>query len=129
MGSKGKIVYHIVTSTKYRRKCLLGLESDVYKSVERAAKSGGFKVLECAVDKGDHLHIVVESKQALSPKEVVSRVKQVTTFDLWEAHASHLKTFFWKGRRVLWAGGYYCASVGAVSTSTVLNYVRAQRVE
>ena len=72
-----------------------------------------------AVEGGDRLHLVVECKQSVSPEAVARWVKQRTTFDLWRVHAARLVKFYW---------GYYCGTVGNVSTSTVIEYVKRQKV-
>lgn len=125
---KGRLTYHMVLATKYRKKSLAGLEEEVYRSLRAlAAKPDAkFKVVEAAVEDGDHLHLVLELSQTVSPDQVVRRVKQVTTFDLWESSAAALGRFYWGGKRRLWSGGYYCATVGDVSRSKVLAYVRKQ---
>ncbi len=128
MGFKGKLIYHFVFATKYRRKCLLGLESDLYASVFKLASTSKFRVLEVAVEGGDRLHLVVECKQSVSPEAVARWVKQRTTFDLWRVHAARLVKFYWGGKKILWSGGYYCGTVGNVSTSTVIEYVKRQKV-
>lgn len=125
---KGRLTYHFVFATKYRRKSLLGLEQDVYASVSKLALKSEFKVLEMAVEDGGHLHLVVEAKQTVSPEQIARWIKQRTTFDLWRLHSSVLSKFYWKGKKVLWSGGYYCGTVGNVSTSTVIEYVKKQKV-
>ena len=64
-------------------------------------------------------------KPSLSAEQVVRRLKSYSTYRLWEREAAHLKVFYWK-RRVLWAKGYFVGTVGAVSESVVLDYVRNQ---
>lgn len=125
---KGKLTYHFVFATKYRRKALLGLEQDVYTSVLKLAGKSKFRVLEFAVEDGDHLHLVVEASQTVSPEQVARWVKQRTTFDLWQAHVRELERHYWGRKKLLWSGGYYCGTVGNVSTSTVIEYVKKQKM-
>jgi len=124
--SKHRLLYHVIFSTKYRRPALAGIEQQVYAAVRKVERSSDFEVIEMAVDLGDHLHLVIRAKPRLSPEQVVSRLKQVTLFDLWASEAVHLRQFYWSKKKLLWAGGYYCATVGDVSLSTVLDYVRNQ---
>lgn len=128
MGFKGKLTYHFVFATKYRRKALIGLEQDVYKSVLKLANKSKFRVLELAVEEGDHLHLVLEANQTVSPEQVARWVKQRTTFDLWRERPRELSKHYWGGKKLLWSGGYYCGTVGNVSTSTVIEYVKKQKV-
>lgn len=127
MGFKGKLTYHFVFATKYRRKCLLELEQDVYKSVLKLSRKSEFRVLELAVEDGDHLHLVVKANQTVSPEQIARWVKQRTTFDLWNVYKGRLRKHYWGGKKILWSGGYYCGTVGNVSTSTVIEYVKKQK--
>ena len=74
--SKSRILYHFVASTKYRRKCFVGIEEGVKRvfgeAVERCDK---VKLLAVGVDE-DHVHFIVQSKPNVSVSQIVSRVKQ-----------------------------------------------------
>ena len=80
--SKGLVRYHLIFSTKYRRKCLLGLENLVYESIDRCVAASDFIVLSCGVEDGYHVHLVVGVAPSLGVGAIVCRLKQFTTHDL-----------------------------------------------
>ena len=123
MSSKTTLTYHIILVTKYRKPVLRGLEV----SVLNAAKSSDFVVIEQAVDLGDHLHLVVSAPPAIAPASMVNRLKQLTTLELWSIHGEVFRKYYWKKKRVLWSAGYFASTVGEVSQSVVLDYLRRQK--
>lgn len=122
---KNRLRYHVILSTKYRRSCLSGVESVVYDSFRNAEARSDFRVVEMGIDDGDHIHLVIKSKPSLSPEQIVRRLKQLTTHDLWAREASHFKKFYWK-KKVVWSSGYFVSTIGSVSDKVVLDYVRKQ---
>ena len=127
MSSKTTLTYHIILVTKYRKPVLRGLEESVYKAVLNAAKSSDFVVIEQAVDLGDHLHLVVSIPADVSIASIVNRLKQLTTLELWSIHGEVFRKYYWKKKRVLWSAGYFASTVGEVSQSVVLDYLRRQK--
>ncbi len=126
MGFKGRLTYHFVFSTKYRKQSLAGIEEELYTSITKLAAKSHFKVLEMAVENGDHIHLVVKANQSVSPAQIARSIKQRTTFDLWESSSVHLRRFYWGKKKRLWSGGYFCGTVGNVSLENVLQHVKAQ---
>lgn len=125
--SKNRLRYHFVFSTKYRKKCLLGIEKEVYKVFREVTLRSDFTIVEMGIDNGDHIHLIIKSKPSLSPEQIVRRLKQMTSHDLWEQYSDHFKKFYWKrNRKLLWASGYFVSTIGAVSDKVVLEYVRKQ---
>ena len=72
------------------------------------------------------MHVVLRLSPNVSVSQVVRRLKQLTTLDLWSRHETVFKKQYWKRKRILWSAGYYASTVGEVSRDTVLNYVRKQ---
>lgn len=122
---KNRLRYHIILSTKYRRDCLRGIESSVYAVFKQIELKSDFKIVEMGIDNGDHIHLVVKSKPSLSVDQIVRRLKQLSTADLWSREEFHLRNFYWK-KRVLWSSGYFVSTVGSVSDKVVLDYVKNQ---
>lgn len=123
--AKNRLRYHIILSTKYRRGCLSGIESTVYDVFRGVEGKSDFKIVEMGIDEGDHVHLVVKTKPSLSPDQIVRRLKQLSTRELWVRESLHLKRFYWK-KKVLWSSGYFVSTVGSVSDKVVLDYVRTQ---
>ena len=119
--SKGLVRYHLIFSTKYRRKCLLGLENLVYESIDRCVAASDFVVLSCGVEDGNHVHLVV------GVGAIVRRLKQFTTYDLWLHAGDALRRFYWCKDHVLWTHGYYCSTLGYVTEKKAIEYAEKQR--
>lgn len=122
--SKHRLEYHIVLTTKYRKKCLSEIEGKVKESFFRASDSK-LRVSEVGIDQV-HVHIVVSVHPSLSVSTVVSRLKQLTTYWLWSVEGESLSNYYWGSKRLLWSGGYFAESVGRMSRDTILDYVRGQ---
>lgn len=123
--AKTSLRYHIIFSTKYRRKALVGIEETVLEAFRRAEAQSDFRIIEMNTDK-DHIHLLVTFKPALSIEQVVRRMKQLTTHYVWEREETHLRNFYWKNKRVLWTNGYFCSTIGEVSEERVIEYIRNQ---
>ncbi len=124
--AKTRLRYHIIFATKYRRKALLGIEPAVYDAFRKAETESDFRIITMGIDNGDHIHLVIKFKPALSIEQVVRRMKQLTTKTVWDTQAPHLRKHFWGEKKRLWSGGYFAATIGSVSEQTVLDYVRKQ---
>ena len=125
--SKFRIRYHLIFSTKYRRRCLFGIEESAKQVFREIGDMSEFDIIEIGVDT-DHVHLVVSSKPTLAPIDIVRRLKQISVHRLWEYNYDHLAKFFWGKRRgsTVWTGGYFCESIGPVQEGTILDYVRNQ---
>lgn len=77
------IRYHLIFSTKYRKKCFSGIRDSVLEAFRDAEKVSDFKILCMELDK-DHIHLLMRWKPDLSISQVVRRLKQLTTKTLWE---------------------------------------------
>lgn len=124
--AKFSIRYHIIFSTKYRRKCLESIEQDIFDCMKQISKeSKNFKIIDMGIDK-DHIHFVIQSKLTVNVKTIVSELKQKSTYRLWESHKSYLSKYFWGKKKKLWTGGYFVSTIGYVSDTVVLNYIKNQ---
>ena len=123
--AKTKLRYHLIFSTKFRRKCLDQIHDDVISSFKYSESKSNFKILVMELDK-DHIHMLVEIKPKYSIEQVVSRIKQLTTNYLWKKQGEHLRKYYWKQHHILWAHGYFCSTIGDVSESTLKQYIENQ---
>lgn len=96
MGSVTNLRYHLVLTTKYRRSVLQGIEQSVYDAFREVEKVSDFKIIG------------------------------MTTHLVWEREPQHLSRFYWKGKRTLWIGAYFCSTMGDVSDDIVLRYIQNQ---
>lgn len=125
--AKNRLRYHIILSTKYRRKSLSGVEKEVYESFKNVANRSDFSIVDMGIDNGDHVHLVIKSKPSLAPDQIVRRLKQMTSHDLWKKLPDHFRKFYWnRGKKLLWASGYFVSTIGAVSDKKVLHHIKDQ---
>lgn len=129
MASRNRIEVHVVLTTKYRRTALRGLEKDIDASFARAAKGQDWTIVAMGVEDGNHVHVVLRLHPSVAVSDAVARLKQYSTFDLWEKRAASLRPFYWKKKRLLWGSGYFVDSVGRVPREKILAYVRKQQAE
>lgn len=123
--SKYRIRYHIIFSTKYRRKCLEGIEDGVKGIFNEISKKCNFRILEIGIDK-DHIHILVKSCPSMSPLMIVRRLKQLSTRMMYERYDEHLSKYYWKKKK-LWTNGYFCSTIGEVSEKKkIVEYIEKQ---
>ena len=121
---KTLLKYHIIFSTKYRRKCLSGIEESLERSLRYGESVSNFKIEKIGIDE-NHVHLLVKSCPSMSVSSIVRRLKQITTRQLWEEQEEHLAKFYWKKKK-LWTNGYFCCTVGDVSSNIVEKYIENQ---
>lgn len=63
--AKTSIRYHIIFSTKYRKKCLTDIHESVLCAFKEAEAKSDFKILFMELDK-DHIHLLMRWKPNLS---------------------------------------------------------------
>lgn len=59
-------------------------------------------------------------------KDIVTSLKQISTYDLWKSNYNHLRKYYWSGKHYLWTRGYFCSTIGDVSEKTLKNYIENQ---
>ena len=76
-------------------------------------------------DKG-HIHLLIDYGPKISVPEIVRRLKQETTFELWKIHEQYLSKYFWK-EKTFWSDGYFASSIGeGASYDTIQEYIKSQ---
>jgi len=88
------------------------------------SKKYDFTIKEMEVDK-DHIHIMIESVPKLSPLMIVRILKQQSTVVVWKMHKQELKKYYWS-ENTFWTDGYFCSSIGEVSSKTLKRYIQNQ---
>lgn len=128
MGSKTKLQYHLILTTKYRRPALLGVEQEVYRVFREVESMSSFKILAMGIEDGNHIHLAIQAPPKYSISSLVNRIKGMTLRRCWDDQviAERLRRHYWGPSRKLWHGAYYCATTGEVSAQNVLAYVRGQ---
>ena len=81
-------------------------------------------IKEMEVDK-DHIHMMISSVPKISPLQIVRVLKQQSTIQMRRRYSSELKKHFWK-ENAFWTDGYFCSTIGEVSSKTLKHYIQNQ---
>ena len=112
--------YHFVWVTKYRYHVLRGpVAARARELVRQSCMSREIKILRGHVSK-DHIHLLVSCPPRMSPAKVMQYLKGRSS-KMLQDDFPHLKKRYW-GRH-LWARGYFCATVGAVTEDQIHEYI------
>ena len=122
--AKTRLRYHIIFSTKYRKKCLNQIHDSVIEAFKTSEIKSHYKILTIELDK-DHIHLLITFKPFLSISQVVRRLKQLTTKYIWDQNENFLRRFYYKNK-ILWTHGYFCSTIGEVSETTIKKYIENQ---
>ena len=122
--SKFILTYHIIFTCKYRKKLLIKYGEDVKQIMYDISKKYDFDIKEMEVDK-DHIHMMISSAPKISPLQIVRMLKQQSTIQMWRRYASELKKQYWK-ENTFWTDGYFCSTIGEVSSKTLKHYIQNQ---
>ena len=123
---KSDIKYHIVWITKYRYKIL---NNDIGQRLKllliQTCQSRGVTIISGHIAK-DHIHILVSCPPSLAPAKIVQYLKGRSSRILQEEYP-HLRKRYW-GQH-LWARGYFCATVGAITDEMIKEYIERHNDE
>lgn len=123
--AKTRLRYHLIFSTKFRRKCLNDIHDVVIDAFKKVKAKSNFDILAIELDE-DHVHMLVSFKPHYSIEQVVKRLKQMSTFYIYQKEQEYLKKFYWKQKNVLWTHGYFCSTIGEVSEKKLIKYIENQ---
>lgn len=126
--SKFSIKYHIILSVKYHKRILNFIIDDLKKSFKRASLNQKWKIIiiETDTNKDHHIHLLIKSSPMISPNQIVSRLKQFSTYDQWKNNYIQMSSWFWNGEHHLWTRGYFCSTIGEVSEQKIKEYTEKQ---
>ena len=101
---------------------------DIKQSMIRASEGQLWSVelQEIDPDKPNHIHLLIRSTPSVTPYEIVHRLKQYSTYDLWQKHHNEMIKWYWSGKHYCWTRGYFCTSIGDACISTIKNYIKKQ---
>lgn len=119
--------YHIVISTKYRRKIFQsGIKEyliKLLKSIPRYYPEIRFIEINGEVD---HLHLLISIPPKMSVSSVVNIVKSNTAREMRKKF-SFLDKVYW-GNRGIWSTGYFVSTIG-VNEKIIQKYIERQGQE
>ncbi|MGM0770137.1 MAG: IS200/IS605 family transposase [Halobacteriota archaeon] len=116
---KFMLLYHVIFVSKCRRKALIDIENDLKDSILNIASKSDNEVVEMECYK-DHIHLLSKRQPKISILSIFRRLKQETTWQIWEQKESHIRKYYW-GKRTLWSDGYFCNTIGNISKEIVID--------
>jgi len=119
--AKFLILYHLIFVGKYRKKLLAPLGEEV--QVIRSALPHTFSLKRWKLI--NIIFTVWRRVNRLSPLSIVRRLKQESTYALWQRYESVLLPHFWK-ECTFWSDGYFCCTVGNTSQDVIRRYIETQ---
>lgn len=118
------VYYHLVWSTKYRRKVLVGRIEETLKELhQQIADEHGFMLLAQEI-MPDYVHLFISAHPKFAPANIVKIIKGTTARKLF-IQFPELKKKLWKGH--LWNPSYYLGTAGDVSKETIKKYIELQK--
>ncbi|ACV61410.1 transposase IS200-family protein [Desulfofarcimen acetoxidans DSM 771] len=117
------IRYHFVWVTKYRYKVLRDkVALRLRDLIRQSCQSSDIVILKGSVGK-EHIHLLLSCPPHLSPSKIAQYLKGRSS-RLLQEEFPELKKRYW-GQH-LWARGYFCATVGAVTDEMIREYIEKQ---
>ena len=91
--SKHYLKCHLILVTKYRRNILVGqLNDDIKQIFQSIANSSDFEI-EVMESDINHIHFLIRYIPRLSISQLVRRLKQESTRQLWLLHHTNLRQY------------------------------------
>ena len=123
--NKTLLIVHLIFVTKYRKPVLIEqFAADVKQIIFDTCKKKHWYIRCMETDK-DHIHILLQYNPKDSITDIVSMLKQTSTFYIWKHHMSFLKKHYWK-EHTLWSDGFFAYTVGNACKNTVEHYIESQ---
>lgn len=116
--------YHIVFTTKYRRKVLTQeIENCIKKLILHIAEEKGFEIGMAEAGENDHIHLFVSAHPKVSPSYIVKMLKGITARKILLKYPK-VKKQLWKGH--LWNPSFYIETIGSISEDAIKKYIDSQ---
>ena len=120
------IEYHIVWTTKYRYRVIVGkIAERTRKLVIQSCNSMNVNIIKGSIGR-EHIYLLVSCPPSLSVSKLVQQLQGKTSRTL-QMEFKELRKRYW-GRH-LWASGYFCRSVGTVTKNIIKDYIENQEDE
>lgn len=123
--SKHYLKCHLILVTKYRRNILVGQLNDDLKDIFTSIANDSDFEIEVFESDLDHIHFLIRYIPRLSISQLVRRLKQESTRQLWLLHSTTLRQYYWY-QHLLWSDGYFVCSIGEASPETIRQYILSQ---
>jgi len=124
--SKYSLKAHLIFVVKYRKPLLtLDISFAIKSKFLQIAERSDFDIELMETDK-DHIHLLIDYEPKVSILQIVRRLKQESTYMMWQNYEVLLKKHFWK-ERTFWSDGYFVCSIGeGASYDTIQEYIKSQ---
>ena len=121
------INYHIVWSTKYRRKVLTpNIENRLKEILIDVGKQKGFEIEEIEVGSQDHVHVLVSAIPKISISYIAKMMKGISGRLLLKEFPEIIKKLY---NGELWNPSYYVETIGSISEEAIERYIQNQEKE
>lgn len=94
---KYSLKVHIVLVTKYRKLLLSfpNINNDIKTKLIEICKLNNYKIIAIETDL-DHVHLLISYDTTVTVSDIVKRLKQETTYYIWQKHYKFLIKKYWK---------------------------------
>jgi len=123
--SKHYLKCHLILVTKYRRNILVGQLTDDLKSIFSCIADNSDFEIEVFESDVNHIHFLIRYIPRLSISQIVRRLKQQSTYHIWQLHSTSLRREYWY-KNLFWSSGYFVCSIGEASPDTIRQYILSQ---
>ena len=121
------INYHIVWSTKYRRKVLTSeIETRLKDILINVANEKGFEIAEIKIITKDQVHVFVSAIPKISISYIAKMMKGISGRLLLKEFPEISKDLW---NEELWNPSYYVETIGSISEEAIREYIQNQEKE
>jgi putative transposase len=124
--NKGLSYYHLIIIPKYRHKIFENSNIRLYTNdLIMNLNHKKYTIIDFSIEI-DHIHFCLHIKPTIETCKVVKDIKQKLGYHIFYKYKNLKHKLFQKSK--LWTKGYYLSSIGNVSKSKVLNYIKSQEL-
>ena len=96
----------------------------MHNILQNIISNSDFSVEVCESDL-DHYHFLIRYIPRLSISQIVRRLKQQSTYRIWQLYPPLLRQEYWY-KNTFWSDGYFVCSIGEASPNTIRQYILSQ---
>jgi len=117
--------YHIVFSTKFRKKIIGPVLTKELKEIYQRMSLDKPESMEiiCVGIEVDHVHVLVKIPPKMAVSKAVQRIKGVASRKIFQKYPELEKRI---GKRALWQSGYFSRSLGEMNLPQIKTYLGKQ---
>jgi putative transposase len=118
------IQYHFVWKTKYGFPVMRGSFAQKIRMVIAQTCAEKKLVIIRGHVRTDHIHMLIRAPGDVSPSKIMNLIKGKSSYRL-QREFPEIRKQYW-GQHI-WARGFFCATVGAVTEETIKKYIEDQQ--